>query len=132
MDNDKISRKKKVLLAEDDASMRRFLEITLSRAGYEVVSVHDGLSAMKATHHENFDAVITDAVMPHLSGHDLCRLLRQNSAFDKVPFIILSGLEQEISSNTEHDCADDYLVKDANLKDKLIEHLSRFTIEKFA
>lgn len=130
MDNDKISRKKRVLLAEDDSSMRRFLEITLNRAGYDVVSAEDGLSAMKAAHSEKFDAVITDAVMPNLSGHDLCRILRQNSIYDKTPLIILSGMEQEILSKADHNCADEYMVKDANLKDKLIEHLPRFIAEK--
>lgn len=132
MDNDKTSRKKRVLLAEDDASMRRFLEITLNRAGYDVVSVADGLSAMKTAHDKKFDAVITDAVMPHLSGHDLCRMLRQNSEYDKTPLIILSGMEQEISLNAEHDCADEYLVKDADLKDKLIVYLPKFITAKSA
>ena len=45
--NDTNSPKTKILLAEDDASMRRFIEITLQRDGYEVVSAEDGLAAMK-------------------------------------------------------------------------------------
>lgn len=132
MGNDKTSRKKRVLLAEDDASMRRFLEITLNRAGYEVVSAVDGLAAMKNAQNEKFDVVITDAVMPHLSGHDLCRMLRQNAEYDNAPLIILSGMEQEIINNAGHDCADKYMVKDANLKDNLIESLPKFIAEKSA
>ena len=120
----------KILLAEDDASMRRFLEITLQRAGYEVVSAEDGLAAVKIALAEKFDAVIADAVMPNLTGHDLCRILRQNADFKTIPLMILSGLEQEVSANTEHSCADFYLVKGANLKEELTANLSKLINEK--
>jgi DNA-binding response OmpR family regulator len=119
------SLKIKILLAEDDASMRRFLEITLQRAGFEVVSAEDGLAAMKIALTEKFDAVIADAMMPNLTGHDLCRMLSQNSDYRTVPLIILSGMAHDVSSNIEQNCADLYLVKGADLKDELIEHLTK-------
>ncbi len=129
--NEQNSLKPKILLAEDDGAMRRFLEITLQRAGYAVVSAEDGLAAMQITLTENFDAVVTDAVMPNLTGHDLCRILRQNENFKDVPLIILSGLEQEISADVSHDCANAYLVKSAKLKNELVEKLVEFiTIKK--
>lgn len=123
----KDSPKTKILLAEDDAAMRRFLEVTLRRADYEVASAADGLAAMKIALSEKFDAVVADALMPNLTGHDLCRILRQNPNFKDVPLIILSGLEQEITANIEHDCANAYLVKGAKLKDELVEKLTEFT-----
>jgi CheY-like chemotaxis protein len=126
------SLKTKILLAEDDAAMRRFLEITLQRAGYEVASAEDGLSAMRIALTEKFDAVVADAVMPNLTGHDLCRMLRQNPAFKDAPLIILSGLEQEISANIEEDCADNYLVKGGELKKELITALSNLLPRKTA
>lgn len=122
--SEKKSLKLKILLAEDDGAMRRFLEITLQRNGYQVVSAEDGLAAMQIALTEDFDAVVTDAVMPNLTGHDLCRILKQNEKFKDVPLIILSGLEQEVITNVEHDCADAYLVKDANLKDELAAKLN--------
>ena len=122
---DKTSLKPKILLAEDDGSMRRFLEITLQRAGYQVISAEDGLAAMQISLTETFDAVITDAVMPNLTGHDLCRILRQNPNFKSVPLIILSGLEQEISAEVERECAELYLVKGAKLKTELVENLAK-------
>ena len=115
----------KVLLADDDAAMRRFLEITLQRAGYAVVSAEDGLAAMKTAFSEKFDAVVADAMMPNMTGHDLCRMLRQNPDYKAAALIILSGFAQEISANIEQDCADIYLVKGAELKDVLIESLAK-------
>ena len=111
--------KKKVLLAEDDSSMRRFIEITLQKAGFEVLAAEDGLTAMQMALETKFDALVADAIMPNMSGYDLCRLLR---AERKIPCIILSGLEEN-GSNGE--LADAFLTKDTNLKDELLAALAR-------
>lgn len=128
--SDKNSPKPKILLVEDDGAMRRFLEITLQRAGYAVVSAEDGLAAMQIALSENFEVVVTDAVMPNLTGHDLCRILRQNPNFKDVPFIILSGFEQEITTNIENEYAEIHLVKGAKLKDELIKNLTKLIAAK--
>lgn len=128
--NDDQTLRLKILLAEDDAAMRRFLEITLERENFRVESAEDGLAAMKLAFAQRFDAVVADAVMPNLTGHDLCRMLRQNPDYQNTPLIILSGLEQNIAANTEQDCADTYLVKGANLKEELTEHLKKIIKEK--
>ena len=119
------TRKKKILLAEDDSSMRRFVEIILQQAGYEVVTAEDGLQAMQIALETEVDVVVADAVMPHLSGYDLCRMLRASDGKEEVPLLILSGLAQ--SEKDESECiADVYLVKDAKLKEKLISALQSF------
>jgi twitching motility two-component system response regulator PilH len=82
-----------VLLAEDDRSLRRYLEVILRRAGYEVLTAADGLEAMKALLSKTVDAVVTDAVMPHLSGHELCRFLRNHPTLKSLPVVLLSGAD---------------------------------------
>ncbi|HET9786091.1 MAG TPA: response regulator, partial [Pyrinomonadaceae bacterium] len=54
----------RVLLVEDDNALRRYAEITLQRAGYDVLSAADGLEAMKIALTASVDIVITDAMMP--------------------------------------------------------------------
>ncbi len=129
MPQKKLSVRKKILLVEDDDSMRRFLEIVLQRADYEVVLAEDGLAAMEAAFGNNVDAVVSDAVMPNLTGHDLCRILRQNPVMKGVPLIILSGLEKEDSGESTEFYADAYLLKSSNLSevltDKLLELFSK-------
>lgn len=112
--------KKKILLAEDDASMRRFIEIILKQADYEVFSAEDGLEAMQFSLENNFDAVVADAIMPNMSGYDLCRMLRTNSDEKKIPCIILSGLAE---NNSDNQLADTFLLKDTNLKKNLLATL---------
>jgi chemotaxis family two-component system sensor histidine kinase/response regulator PixL len=116
------SPKRKILLADDDASIRRFIEITLERAGYEVASSEDGLAAMKIAFAADVDAVVADAMMPNMTGHDLCRVLRQNPQTKNIPLIVLSGLESE-PADAETRLADAYLVKGANLKENLLQTL---------
>jgi twitching motility two-component system response regulator PilH len=101
-----------VLLAEDDRSLRRYLEIVLRRAGYEVVTAGDGLEAMKAALSGTFDAVVTDAVMPHLSGPELCRFLRTHPKLKRLPVVLLSGVDNRAASTQETSArADAYLSK---------------------
>ncbi len=121
----------KILLADDDASIRRFLEIVLGRLNYDVTTAEDGLAAMNLAFSADFDAVVADAVMPHLTGYDLCRMLKQNPKYKNVPLIILSGLENN-SENAERCIADAYLLKGENLKQQLAETLSSLLAERLA
>mgnify|MGYP002778983665 CR=1 FL=1 len=127
--NDSVSPRTKILLADDDASIRRFLEIILQRAGYIVMTADDGLAAMQSAASESFDAVVADAVMPNLTGYDLCRILKQNPAYKNVPLVILSGMENN-AENDERCIADAYLLKDENLKQQLTETLSGLLRER--
>ena len=114
--------KRKILFAEDDDAMRRFIEVILTKAGYAVVSVEDGLTAMKAALDADFDAIVADAVMPNMTGFDLCRMLRASDAKKAIPFVILSGIEQNAK---DEDCiADVYLLKDNKIKENLTKTLS--------
>lgn len=101
-----------VLLAEDDRSLRRYLEVVLRRAGYEVVAAADGLEAMKAALSGTFHAVVTDALMPHLSGQELCRFLRAHPKLSSLPVVLLSGADNRNASTQDTSArADAYLSK---------------------
>jgi two-component system, OmpR family, response regulator len=89
-----------LLLAEDDRSLRRYMEVVLRRAGYEVLLAADGLEAMKALLSTRVDAVVTDALMPHLSGQQLCRFVRNHPRLKNLPVVLLSG------ADAAADCAD--------------------------
>ena len=84
---------------------------------------------MTAALAEQFDAVVADAVMPNLTGYDLCRILKQNPQYKNVPMVILSGLENN-AENGEQSIADAYLMKGENLKQQLAETLSRLLAER--
>lgn len=87
----------RVLLVEDDKALRRYLEFTLVQAGYEVILAADGLEGMKVALSSGVDIVITDAMMPHLSGHEFCRFLRNSPHLSDIPIVMLSGSEPGMS-----------------------------------
>jgi DNA-binding response OmpR family regulator len=91
----------RILLAEDDRALRRFLEIILERAGYKVIPASDGLEAMKIALSSPIDILVTDAMMPNLSGHELCRFIRNSQTLAHLPVILLSALEQKEPSEGE-------------------------------
>jgi len=100
-----------ILIVEDDRSIRRYLEVILQRAGYCVIVASDGLEAMKAALTSAVDAVVTDAIMPHLNGYELCRFLRHHPKLARLPIVILSGFERSDASQEINDRPDIYLAK---------------------
>src|SRR5258708_34700216 len=61
----------KILLAEDDNDMRRFLVKALENAGYEVIDYDNGMSAYRRLREEPFELLLTDIVMPEMDGIDI-------------------------------------------------------------
>lgn len=100
-----------VLLVEDDRSVRRYLEVTLQRSGYRVLTAGDGLEAMKLALSNDIDAVVTDAVMPHLSGQELARFLRSNAKVSSLPIILLTGQENKEAAAATENLIDAFLYK---------------------
>jgi CheY-like chemotaxis protein len=100
-----------ILIVEDDRSIRRYLEVILQRAGYSVIAAADGLEAMKAALTSAIDAVVTDAIMPHLSGYELCRFLRHHPKLARLPVVLLSGFERADATQEANDRPDVYLAK---------------------
>lgn len=100
-----------ILIVEDDRAIRRYLEVILQRAGYCVIVAADGLEAMKAALTSSIDAVVTDAIMPHLNGYELCRFLRHHPKLSRMPVVLLSGIERTDAAHETNDRPDVYLAK---------------------
>lgn len=77
----------KILLAEDDNDMRRFLAKALQNAGYSVASFDNGLSAYNRLREEPFELLLTDIVMPEMDGIELARRATELDPEIKVMFI---------------------------------------------
>ncbi len=84
---DKPNPMNKILLAEDDNDMRRFLVRALQNAGYDVVSYDNGMSAYNRLREEPFELLLTDIVMPEMDGIELARRATELDPDIKVMFI---------------------------------------------
>jgi DNA-binding response OmpR family regulator len=111
MDSANAQRQPCVLLVEDDRSVRRYLEVTLQRSGYTVITAGDGLEAMKVAMAAQIDVVVTDAVMPNLTGQELARFLRSNPKLSHLPIVLLTGQENKDAAATAENLIDVFLYK---------------------
>ena len=101
--------RQRILLADDEASIRRILETRLKMAGYDVYTAQDGEEAVNAFNKYNPDLVVLDVMMPKMDGYGVTREIRRTSDF---PIIILTALGDvsEIITGLELG-ADDYVTK---------------------
>jgi two-component system cell cycle response regulator CpdR len=77
----------RILLAEDDDDMRRFLVKALEKAGYDVISFGDGVQAYERLKEEPFSLLLTDIVMPEMDGIELARRASELDPDLKIMFI---------------------------------------------
>jgi len=100
---------KKILVVDDDPEVGQVLEMTLTRAGYEVTVATGGREGLEKAHDSRPDLILLDVMMPDMNGWQVCRRLREVS---DVPIIILTvlGREEEIVKGLRLG-TDDYVVK---------------------
>lgn len=108
----------RVLIAEDDRSVREAVERALRFEGFDVTTVRDGSEALQTLLNDTPDVIILDVTMPHIDGLDVCRRVRARG--DATPILMLTA-RHEISDRVAglDAGADDYLVKPFALEELL-------------
>ena len=78
-----------ILVAEDESSIRDFIVINLKIAGFEVVEASNGTDAVQLydNNSDKIDIALLDIMMPGLSGHDVCKHIRENNANVGIVFL---------------------------------------------
>jgi PAS domain S-box-containing protein len=122
----------RVLVVDDNADMREYLARLLRTAGYQVISVTDGLAALDAVGIDPPDLVISDVMMPRLGGLGLVAALRADARTAAVPVLLLSARAgQEASVEGLRAGADDYLVKPFSAVELLARVRSNLEMARF-
>lgn len=102
----------KVLLVEDDNNLREIYEARLQAEGYEIVSAKDGEEALVVAKEAKPDLIISDVMMPKISGFEMLDILRNTPGLKDTKVIMLTALGQaEDQSRADRLGADRYLVK---------------------
>jgi CheY-like chemotaxis protein len=81
----------RILLVDDDANVRSVFARMLRQVGFDIVEAPDGLEAIRCLHASDFDAVVTDNLMPRMGGLELLSLARNE--FPHLPFVVMSGTQ---------------------------------------
>lgn len=102
----------RILIADDDRSMRVALQNVLVSDGYEIESVSDGVEAVKRCENSMPGLILLDALMPNLNGFDACKKIRMLKGGKHVPILIVTALDDESSIEQAFDSgATDFIPK---------------------
>jgi DNA-binding response OmpR family regulator len=109
---------KRVLIAEDEASIVLSLEFLFDRAGWQVSTANDGARALELAREGKPDLVVLDLMLPVVNGFEVCRALRADAATARTRILMLTarGREQEIARGFDAG-ADAYVTKPFSTKD---------------
>jgi len=100
---------KKILIVEDDSTVRDTLALNLNTEGYDVATAPDGEAGLTTARENKFDLIVLDVMLPGLDGLSICRLLRKDS---NVPILMLTARGTEVDKIVGLESgADDYIVK---------------------
>lgn len=80
-----------VLVVDDSPTIRKIVELTLRREGYDVAAADSGVTALAAIADRKPDLILLDIMLPNLNGYQLCQLLKRNERSRSVPVVMLSG-----------------------------------------
>jgi DNA-binding response OmpR family regulator len=100
-----------ILLADDDAQMRRLVKSVLERDGFQVLEAADGLDALDIVSQHHLDLVILDQDMPRLTGLGVLEELRAQFGTAGTPIIMLTARTDDTESQAFELGAQDYLTK---------------------
>ena len=107
----------RILVVDDDLSIRNFIRVNLEARSYQVFTAPDGEEAIRIAEKEKPELIILDIVMPGLDGFAVCRKIREGSS---VPILMLSAREGENDRELCAACgANDYLTKPFVLRELL-------------
>jgi twitching motility two-component system response regulator PilG len=84
---------KRVMVIDDSPAVRKLIEVTLAKEGYEVVSVPDGVEALRALLAPGAplpDLIVLDLVMPRMDGFGFALTIKERPQFKAIPFVVLS------------------------------------------
>jgi len=110
---------KRILIVEDEESIRKLLKLNLELEGYEVVQADNGRKGIQYSENQHFDVIILDVMLPEIDGFDVCEQIRLHNM--EVPILFLTAKDSPADRVTGlKKGGDDYLTKPFNLEELLL------------
>lgn len=109
---------KRVLIADDEKVNRMLLREIIEDMGnknIEILEAKDGLEALKKIEENIPDLILLDALMPGISGYDLCRKIKKDEKLKHIFIVLLTGFDKDLDENKDiYDIVDKYILKPYN------------------
>jgi len=88
---------KKILLVDDDPDFVEGARMVLEKSDFEVVTASSGKECLKRIKEERPDLILLDIMMPQKSGFEVCKELKSNIEYNKIPVVMLTALKSKLS-----------------------------------
>ena len=103
---------KKILVIDDEQDLVELIKMRLETSGFEVVVAYDGQEGLTKAKKESPDLIILDLMMPKIDGYKVCRMLKFDEKYKKIPIILFTARAQESDKKTGQEVgADAYITK---------------------
>ncbi len=119
------NRKRQILLVDDDPDILLLLSIQLKQAGYGVVTATNGSSALALFKSQSFDLILTDAMMPDMSGQALVADIRALEQDGHLPIIMLSAIQAQVMEPSAASAGVDIYISKPYNRAELLATISR-------
>lgn len=104
--------KKRILVIDDEQDMVYAVRMGLEAGGYEVLTASDGQEGLEKARREMPDLIILDLMLPVMNGYKVCRMLKFDEKYKKIPIIMFTALGQKEDERLGYEVgADAYLIK---------------------
>jgi DNA-binding response OmpR family regulator len=114
------TRRRRILVVEDESAIRELLRLHLSLAGFDIEEIGEGAAALERTRSDRFDLIVLDLMLPGLDGITLCRAVRGQGANLATPILMLTARDSESDKVLGLESgADDYLTKPFGIREML-------------
>lgn len=87
--------KRRILLVDDEPNIVKIVSRRLESEGFEVSIAMDGEMALEKARAEKPDLILLDVMLPKLSGYEVCRQLKQDARYQRIPILMLTALAQQ-------------------------------------
>lgn len=117
---------KKILIVDDDMTLRELYEERIKAEGYTILSASDGEEAIEKATKEKPDLLLLDIMMPKINGIDVMKMLREKEETKHIPIIILTALIQEIDKiKGMMKPYDSYLIKSEIMPKEVVDAIQK-------
>ena len=112
MDRSRVTERRRVLVADDDAALRRLISTTLGTQDFDLLEASDGEDALRTAREHHPRLILLDVNMPRLDGFEVCRALKSDVATADIKIVMLTARNADSDRARGREAgADDYFIK---------------------
>ena len=118
-----LTKKKKILIIEDEEEIVRALKIILEKRNYQVITSHDGEEGLEKASKYKPDLILLDILLPKIGGYKVCSTLKSAKKHQKIPVVIITAKQEKEDENLSYKAGADAFFTKPFDREKLLKKI---------